>query len=237
MENNSRPSRSLSWWRILSIIVVYFVGYIYLSSNLLNFIYYDLFKESIDGGLAYFLTYLIFLVTVVSIAWPVLEESYQSLRNSKDFFKHLIILFAEMFLVMFVINLVMSLFSLGESANQQSVGSFASVYPNVFLFSSLIFAPIVEETIFRGIFYRQILSFANKNIAIVVSMVSFGMIHIWNAVQSQQFSELVFLPLYGFMGYFFVKAYERTDSLFGAICLHLMWNSLAAVSLLLFKLI
>lgn len=65
-------------------------------------------------------------------------------------------LFGAYYISSIIINLIILLFSQSEtSANQLEVMKEISVSPYLTMFSTLIYAPIVEELVFRGVFIER----------------------------------------------------------------------------------
>lgn len=81
--------------------------------------------------------------------------------------------------------------------------------------TAIIIAPIAEELLFRGMFYRFLKDRISARAAMVVSAVCFGAIH------GNMFS---FIPL-TFLGMLLVRAYERSGSLKVPILMHALFNA------------
>jgi membrane protease YdiL (CAAX protease family) len=58
-------------------------------------------------------------------------------------------------------------------------------------------------------------------------MFAFGFIHVFSSLLSGNFSDLWNIFTYMAMGFFFVKIYEETGSVFPAILLHVLNNAIA----------
>lgn len=81
----------------------------------------------------------------------------------------------------------------------------------------ILFAPIVEETLFRGLIYTQLKKTLSKNWSIAVSAAIFAGFHL-------EFQ--VFIPLF-ILGSIIAYIYEETGSIWPAIWFHLINNAMA----------
>lgn len=85
------------------------------------------------------------------------------------------------------------------------------------LFTTSIAAPIIEEIFFRGVIFRGLLKNYSPKTAIIVSAIIFGVIH----GNIHQFITASIL------GMFLAYVYYKTDSIYLAIFIHFINNSLA----------
>lgn len=83
------------------------------------------------------------------------------------------------------------------------------------LVAAVIIAPIAEELLFRGLFYRFLKSRMSARNAMIISSVCFGALH---------YNALSFLPLV-FFGMVLTRAYEHTGNLKVPILMHALFNA------------
>jgi uncharacterized protein len=88
------------------------------------------------------------------------------------------------------------------------------------LFAVLV-APVAEETFFRGILYPTIKKYGNATLALWVSSLVFGAIHM---------NLSIFLPL-TVLGMILVWLYERTNNLLACIAAHSLFNMINVVAI------
>lgn len=137
-----------------------------------------------------------------------------------------------------VIGIFRTLFGLPEEAeNQQivveSLGTLKDLgepYLTAFMISIGIFAPVLEETVCRGLGSKFVFrGWANGVVALLTSL-AFGINHLpsldWFALLS-----------YSTMGYVLYWAYARRNNIWDAIWLHMFNNSLSLVAMLLLGLV
>jgi membrane protease YdiL (CAAX protease family) len=81
--------------------------------------------------------------------------------------------------------------------------------------TAIIFAPVAEESLFRGILYPFIKQLGYPRVALWITSLVFGAIHM---------NVVVFLPL-TFLGLVLVFVYEKTDKLIAPIATHAFFNA------------
>ncbi|CAH1856843.1 CPBP family intramembrane glutamic endopeptidase [Convivina intestini] len=87
--------------------------------------------------------------------------------------------------------------------------------------SVIIFAPICEELLFRGLLIKGLLPNVNPIYAIVISGLVFSAMH--------QSSNAISFAIYAVMGMSFAYAYVKTDRIEVSIALHMLNNTVATV--------
>lgn len=107
------------------------------------------------------------------------------------------------------------------SVNQQAVESL----PKMVLFVlAVLWAPIVEETIFRGVIRRFI---DTKIVFIIISAFVFGFMH---ATGEGTILKILFTTLpYAILGGWLAHIYYKTDNLANNIMIHAIWNLFAVI--------
>lgn len=113
-----------------------------------------------------------------------------------------------------------------ESVNQGAVATMLKgPYAALMIVNVVIFAPIIEELIFRKAFFSLI---KNKWVALVVSSLVFGLIHV-TSEPSIQLLIINIIP-YAVMGVVFGYAYIRSDeNILIPISIHALSNLLATI--------
>lgn len=215
------------------LVLNYFIGYQGVYVGLAMFI-------SSSLGLNRIPTYLIFgvylLTLVVSITlvkdWLILQ--WES-RIKDNFWKTILTQFILLFTFNILINIVFStvLGITSNSGNQDIVIESMLANPILNSFATIIFAPIVEEIVFRGALYDFIKKYMSKRNAVIVSCILFGSIHVIPVMMmSGDISELIYLIPYSGMAYFMIRAYDKTASIWGAIGVHMLNNTVATTAII-----
>ncbi|MCS7064004.1 MAG: CPBP family intramembrane metalloprotease [Methylacidiphilales bacterium] len=95
----------------------------------------------------------------------------------------------------------------------------------VFVLQACFIAPLIEEFFFRGTLYPLLKTFSHPLIAAFVTSLIFAWIH---------FYWVGFLPLF-LLGLLLTAAYERTGSVWASIGIHIGFNTLNIIALLILK--
>lgn len=153
----------------------------------------------------------------------------------KSFFKNFEVSFKYYFIgliIMMISNLIIGLFFEGANANnEETVRSLINLYPVYMIFSVAIYAPFVEETIFRKSIKNIVLAFGDnkitKNLYIGISGVIFAAMHIVGMASS--ILDYLYIIPYLALGVSFAALYYKTDNIFSSIFMHAMHNTAAIV--------
>lgn len=164
-------------------------------------------------------------------------------RVFKRDFKNYISNFSENFMTSFryyfiglvgmlVSNIVITLFFSNATANNEdAVRSLIDLYPLYMIFSVSIYAPIVEETIFRKCIKDSVLAFGDnkftKYLYILISGLIFSSLHVLGMVTSN-LDYLYIIPYFS-LGALFAALYYRTDNIFSSIVMHSLHNTVAVI--------
>ncbi|KRO16245.1 CPBP family intramembrane glutamic endopeptidase [Lacticaseibacillus saniviri] len=131
-----------------------------------------------------------------------------------------------MYILVLAVNVLVSRF--GTPGNQQSLNQISSIWPYTLAIMAAVFAPFIEEFVFRGLFMNL---FWNKDnslnnvLAVVTSGLAFGWLH------EPRIS--VFLLVYASMGMALAAAYRYNRDLRYSIGLHMTINLIPAIAMLL----
>jgi len=108
-------------------------------------------------------------------------------------------------------------------------------YPHLILLSSLLIvflAPCIEELLFRGFLQNYLKRYVGAKSAILLTAFSFALFHYGSSQGSGNISLLLSLFVFAwFLGFI----YEKRGSLFSSIALHMTFNALSVVGLIMDK--
>ncbi len=104
------------------------------------------------------------------------------------------------------------------SSNESLIREYIDKYPLYMFFSSVIFAPAIEELLFRKSIKNI---FKNKYLFIIISGILFGISHVTNF---RDINELLFSIPYIIMGIDFAYIYHKTNNIFTTMTFHLGHN-------------
>lgn len=149
-------------------------------------------------------------------------------------FRTLFTIFACYFLARFgevLVAVIMDALSVtGDNENNEAVIEMAKASIGPTAAMAVILAPIVEESLFRaGIF--GLLRRKSRVLAYAVSMLIFGIYHIWQGAIYDP-AQLIFILQYLPSSFALAYVYERTDSIWSCIFLHTLSNGIALLGVM-----
>lgn len=216
----------------LTLCLMYFAGYLILFPALEMML-----MQLLDQEVSYFVLnafewifYLAFPFVMIRSVMPWLKKEIFLFLEAP--FKNLISViktYGLMMLSSIALNLILLLvFQLENSGNQSSLIELYSVQPFKVLFASLVFAPIVEELVFRGALFSGFRKH-HHGFGVLLSSFAFGFLHVYQSLFAGDFKDLIFLFSYALLGSFMCKAYDETGSIAGSMSLHFINNFVSVI--------
>jgi uncharacterized protein len=210
---------------VVVITVIYFIGYTLLFPILTLFIgeVYPAFIEWPYTDVIYH--------GIMTCVFLFLGRRYLQEKGSGWNFKTLWIVFQGFMAMVFgaaLLNVLISTITGSDtSVNQQILIDYFLENSLAVTVQAVIFAPIAEEIVFRGVLYRHF-RFNNRFIGpLLISSLLFAFMHALGAILMGQWSDLWFLPMYAYMGLVLAVVYERTHSLYAAVIVHFLNNAVS----------
>ena len=153
-------------------------------------------------------------------------------RDFKNNFRITIKYYLIGYLIMLISNNLIALFfSEAAATNEDTIRTMINMYPAYMLFSVSVYAPFVEEIIFRKSIKDAIYAFKeNKNtkyIYIFVSGFVFAGLHVIGLTTS--YVDYIYIIPYLSLGIAFSALYVKTDNIFSTIVLHALHNLIAII--------
>lgn len=178
------------------------------------------------------IAYIGVLGSTLYLFWNPLVSDFQAfLQNRKNLLKKILHLATAMFVVSFVFSSFIAwLTQTSSSQNQAMISEQFAKMPALMLFVTLVFAPMVEEIVFRGVIFQTVRTKWSFFPAALLSALLFGLIHT-SFSASMHWSEGLYVLVYAALGFLMCKAYEDTSNFWAAYALHFV-NNLFAVLLL-----
>lgn len=142
-------------------------------------------------------------------------------KNYKEYLSKYVLVYMVGVILMGIINILLTQITKIElSGNEEGIRILIKEVPIYMFFSTVIYAPIIEELIFRKSI-RNI--FKNKYIFIIISGVIFGVLHISDF---SNINEILFGIPYIIMGIDFAYIYYKTNNIFTTMSFHMIHNLL-----------
>ncbi len=109
--------------------------------------------------------------------------------------------------------------------NNQAVSGLAADSPGIIKATGIFMAPIVEELMFRAGLFGA-LRRKSRVIAYAVSMLAFGIYHIWTYIPENPLY-LLFIIQYLPVSWILCRCYEQTNTIWTPIFLHMLINAVS----------
>ena len=177
-------------------------------------------------------------VLLIGINTFILRKDVKnSLVNFKKYFReynsYVLGMYLKSLAIMFILSISLRMYTGIESAtNQENIVTILDSFPIYTILLSVVFAPILEELLFRGLI-RKIIK--DKWLFIIFSGILFGALHVIDDFQS--YYELLYILVYSSLGCFLSAIYYRTNNLCANIYFHFLQNFISVCALLLLKFI
>lgn len=165
------------------------------------------------------------IIYVMTIFYLLKDEIIKDLKDFKKKYKYYLskyfVIYAFGVILMGISNKILYYITRQElSGNETSIRNLLDKYPFYMVFSAVLFAPIVEEIIFRKT-VRNV--FNKKYLYILMSGLIFGVLHISDY---SNFNEILLGIPYIIMGIDFAYIYYKSNNIFTTISLHSIHNLL-----------
>lgn len=204
-----------------SIILTYF-----LLPNISYVITYFLNGTNISDNISIILSLLINLLTgsvILLIFNKKIKKDFVDLKkNHKEYFSKYFKYYLIGLAVMYISNIILIwICNGGIAGNEESIRNLLEIHPIYIYISAVIFAPSIEELVFRGGFKNII---PNNTLFIIISSLVFGGLHIIGNVSN--IVDFLFIIPYSSLGFAFAYIYSKTDNIFVTMLLHTMHNGI-----------
>lgn len=163
---------------------------------------------------------LVYILILIFLYRKELKEEIKDFKeNYKKYLSKTILIYLAGVLLMFISNLIISkITNQSLSGNESTTRELIDKYPLYMIYSSIIYAPITEELIFRKSL-KNIFKF--KYLFIIISGLIFGLLHLSDYKST---TELLFTIPYIIMGIDFAYIYYKTNNIFTTMTLHMGHN-------------
>lgn len=200
----------------------------------------EIFSMTLANFLAYYILTFVFVL--------LLREFYKSefIVFKKKIFTYFGIAIVGYFCNLFLSSIIQSIYNLfdftpRDTVNQESIAETLK-YPLLSIPMIIFGAPLVEETIFRGVIFNACKNLKLKNnlniiLGFILSSSLFGLIHVLSAFLSTgDVTELILVFPYVAAGFVLTFLYYKTGNLFVPMLMHFLQNSIAVALMLLLQL-
>ncbi len=205
------------WIVIGNYMIAVFGGYkkfgIYLTNKLYNS------QAIVISPLIQFILYCIIIGITVWGMFPLIKDGFYNFK--KEYFNDVFSILTVAFIAIGLIFIVVSALDIKISLNMMSKYEYRNIL--VTIFGAIVYAPIVEELIFRGAMLH-VMKFKNKYLCLLIISVIFSIGHVKGYEFS--FDSSLYFVVFVIVGFSFGISYIYTKSILGAMLSHLYWNSI-----------
>lgn len=165
---------------------------------------------------------IMFILVFILFGDKLIDDFKKLIKNFNSYIDYDLPKYGLMILSFLIVNLICIFVTKNAtSVNQEAVESLPKI---VLAILGVIWAPVVEETVFRGTIKRYI---SHKWIFIILSAFVFGFLH---ATGEGSILEIIFTTIpYATLGGWLAYIYYKTDNLANNIMIHSIWNLFAVI--------
>ena len=149
-------------------------------------------------------------------------------KNFKKYFSFGLKMWGLGLLLMITSNAIIHIFYTPSALNENIVRETLKNAPLYTVFAACIFAPFIEETIFRKSLKKV---FKNDLLFIIMSGLLFGLAHNIGGLGSLQ---MLYIIPYGLFGSVFAYTYVKTENIFVSATFHFIHNTVLVFLMLIF---
>ena len=192
----------------------------------------DNLSQNIKMWYAFFCDILMIVITFLIFKKDTINDFKKYFKNFYDNFETSFKYYLVGLGIMLISNLIISFCFKGATAsNEEAIRSLITQFPIYMIFSVAIYAPFIEETIFRKCIKNIVLANKdtkfNKYLYIAISGFIFAILHIVGAAEAA--IDYVYIVPYLGLGCAFAALYYKTDNIFSTIIMHALHNTAAII--------
>ncbi len=173
--------------------------------------------------------YLVNFLAIWGIFRLFLVHSLKSFtQNFWGLVQGVVLGFAFYFVLTWALHWVLTFFGLAnDTANNEAILTMAKADYPIMLVTTVFMAPIIEETIFRGLFFGLIQR-KSRILAYFISALLFAILHVWQFIPTQGILDTILDTLqYMAPAIALGWVYEKTGTIWGPILTHGLINAMA----------
>lgn len=170
---------------------------------------------------------IVYEIMMIGIIFLILKNEIKKAlndikKNHINYFSKYIKYWFLALIIMFASNLIITFISKGGIAgNEETIRTMFSKTPIYIFISSVFFAPLLEELVFRQGF-RNI--FSNDILFIIISGLVFGGLHVVGNIKA--WYDILYLIPYCTPGFIFAYILTKTNNIFVPMGLHFLHNGI-----------
>lgn len=221
---------SLTRQKVIAFLVLYYGFYLLFYQDFLA----GVIIQSL-GTNAYFvidlLVYVIMFILFALIGWRFYQAEIEHFKENRSFcMTHVFYGTCALFVTNIVLSQFIYMFFPDAIAdNQTNNDIYMSMNQIGYIFSACLFAPFLEETVFRGCIFSSIKEKHGFAIASIVSASLFGLLHIAASLIQGNWANCIYFVIYAACGFVLCIPYEDTGNFFTSVLTHMFYNTLGII--------
>lgn len=170
---------------------------------------------------------IIMITCCILLFFDQIKYSFSQFKNNfKAYMRFIMPRLGMSYVFLFIFSLISTLITHNAvSVNQETLESLPIYY---IIPGAVIYAPIVEEILFRGVIRKFI---KNSILFIIVSAITFGVLH--TIEESSLLNILVMSLPYCSLGAYLAYVYIKSNNIFTSIISHAIFNSISVIFMIL----
>ncbi len=163
---------------------------------------------------------LLFLLAILCLKDKIKRDMKIFKENTKAYLQYIMPRLGIMYIIYFALSLMCTLIFQETSSVNQTMIEEMQLFITIPL--AIIWAPLVEEVIFREVLRNFI---RNNKLFIILSAIIFGLLH--TMYESTILNMVILAIPYAILGGFFAYIYTKTENIVNSIWLHAFNNAIA----------
>lgn len=230
-------STQTKWLTLLTVLPLYIFGGSLIGNAILKFSIIHFSLKADANTLNAILNLIVDFFMMLYVIW-IFKDSL--IKQWKDFKKNIAqnifygLLIGEAML--YGVGIVGGLITLllgGDqtSVNQEFISKITIAHPMIMMITTVVFAPVLEEIVFRGLVFSWLYEWHPK-VAHFISSLFFGFVHVMLAMMSGNVGEWVQIFAYFFKGFVLSYLYEKRNNIFVPMLTHCVNNLISMIIIL-----
>ncbi|MFB0921667.1 MAG: type II CAAX endopeptidase family protein [Oscillospiraceae bacterium] len=183
--------------------------------------------DELTQNIIYYVLGFLFCLIVM---WKYLREAFDILLDNPMVSIVVLVFGYFMYLLLSYLSVGVLLIIFGDklsNPNNDAIQSLANDSPRAALGLAVFIAPVVEEVLFRGVVFGSLCP-KHRTWAFIASIGLFALYHVWQyALVSMDAMTLIYIIEYIPAGYALAWTYEKTNSIWISVFLHMLINILS----------
>lgn len=193
---------------------------------------YDKFNTTMKVLYTFFCDIGFMAITFLLYKDKIINDFKSYFKNFRDIFEKSFKYYFIGVLIMIGSNLIITLFFTDAIAgNEEAVRKLIDQVPIYMIFSVSIYAPLIEELIFRHSIKDCVLPYKQKKLTkfiyVFISGFIFAFLHIVG--QANSLVDYMYIIPYMSLGVAFALLYYDTDNIFSSIMMHMFHNTITVI--------